>query len=206
MQRTTEILSSAKITLEKSWEIEGKPDGEMLIWAKAQSEKDLSKENRDYLVLVELIKQWNAIDIKHKEIVSLNNTIKQSLQTKKNSEEIVNKLKLENTTNNTELLTLLKNAKTYIAEQGNINSCPVCSSDFEKTVVITSLEKQIISMDALDKAAKILDTNTPSLKNPSRDSNVSTSEFFSIFDKSKSTIAIRINPIDTANSLNEKTI
>lgn len=160
LQRTTEILSSAKITLEKSWEIEGKPDGEMLIWAKAQSEKDLSKENRDYLVLVELIKQWNAIDIKHKEIVSLNNTIKQSLQTKKNSEEIVNKLKLENTTNNTELLTLLKNAKTYIAEQGNINSCPVCSSDFEKTVVITSLEKQIISMDALDKAAKILDTNT----------------------------------------------
>lgn len=160
LQRTTGILSSATITLEKSWETEGKPDGEMLIWAKAQSEKDLSKENRDYLVLVELIKQWNAIDIKHKEIVALDDTIKLSLQAKKSSEEIVNKLKLENTTNNTELLTLLHNAKTYIAAQEEIDSCPVCSSDFEKTVVITSLEKQIISMDALDKAAKILDINT----------------------------------------------
>lgn len=160
LQRTTGILSSAKITLEKSWETEGKPDGEMLIWAKTQSEKDLSKENRDYIVLVELIKQWNAIDIKHKEIIALDSTIKLSLQAKKSSEEIVNKLKFENSTNNTELLTLLQNAKTYIVGQEVIDSCPVCSSDFEKTIVISSLEKQITSMDALDKAAKILDTNT----------------------------------------------
>lgn len=160
LQRTAGILSSAKKTLEKSWETEGKPDGEMLTWAKAQSEKDLSKENREYLVLVELINQWNAIDIRNKEIVALNGTIKLSLQTKKISEEIVNKLKLENTSNNTELLTLLQNAKTYIAAQEDINSCPVCLSYFEKTDVIASLEKQITSMDALDKASKILVTDT----------------------------------------------
>jgi predicted ATPase len=160
LENTTGILSSATTTLEKAWETEGKPDGEMLIWAKAQSEKDLSKENRDYLVLVELIKQWNAIDIKHKEIIVLDGTIKLSLQAKKSSVEILNKLKLENTTNNTELLTLLQNAKTYIVAQEKIESCPVCSSDFEKAVVIASLEKQITSMDALEKAAKILDINT----------------------------------------------
>ena len=160
LENTTGILSSATTTLEKSWVIAGKPDNDMLIWAKAQSEKDLSKENRDYLVLVELINEWRAIDTKHKEIISLNETIKLSLQAKQSSEAILNKLKLESTANNTELLTLLQNAKTYINGQEVIESCPVCSSDFEKAVVIASLEKQIVSMDSLDKAAKVLDTNT----------------------------------------------
>uniref|UniRef100_UPI0040494E6B AAA family ATPase n=2 Tax=Flavobacteriaceae TaxID=49546 RepID=UPI0040494E6B len=114
LQKTNAILSSATRTLENSWETEGKPDGEMLIWAKAQSEKDLSKENKDYLVLVELINQWKAIHTKHEELVALDVTIKLSLQAKKSSEEIVNRLKLENSTNNTELLTLLQNAKSYI--------------------------------------------------------------------------------------------
>lgn len=157
---TTEILSNATITLEKSWETEGKPDNDMLIWAKAQSEKDLSNENRDYKVLIELINEWKAIDIKYKEIISLDEAIKLSLKTKQDSEAILNALKLESTANNTELLTLLQNAKTYIVGQEKIESCPVCSSDFEKAVVIASLEKQITSMDTLDKAAKVLVVNT----------------------------------------------
>lgn len=160
LETTTGILSNATITLEKSWETEGKPDNDMLIWAKAQSEKDLSNENRDYKVLVELINEWRAIDIKYKEIISLDEAIKLSLKTKQNSEAILNALKLESTANNTELLTLLQNAKTYIVGQEKIESCPVCSSDFEKAVVIASLEKQITSMDALDKAAKVLVANT----------------------------------------------
>lgn len=156
LENTTGILSSATTTLEKSWETEGKPDGDMLVWAKSQSEKDLSKENRDYKILVELINEWKAIDIKYKEILALDTTIKQSLDAKQNSQKNLDTLKLENTTNNTELLTLLQNAKTYIVGQEEIKSCPVCSSDFEKSVVVTSLEKQIVSMDALDKAAKVL--------------------------------------------------
>ncbi|MES2545511.1 MAG: hypothetical protein V4548_11540 [Bacteroidota bacterium] len=160
LETTTRILSSATITLEQSWVIAGKPDNDMLIWAKAQSEKDLSKENKDYLILVELINEWRAIDTKHKEIISSDETIKLSLQTKQNSEVILNKLKLESSANNTELLTLLQNAKTYIVGQEVIESCPVCSSDFKKAVVVASLEKQIESMDALDKAAKVLDENT----------------------------------------------
>lgn len=160
LETTTGILSNATITLEKSWETEGKPDNDMLIWAKAQSEKDLSNENRDYKVLVELINEWKAIDIKYKEIISLDEAIKLSLKTKQNSEALLNALKLESTANNTELLTLLQNAKTYIVGQEKIESCPVCSSDFEKAVVIASLEKQITSMDALDKAAKVLVANT----------------------------------------------
>lgn len=160
LKNTAGILSSATTTLERSWVIAEKPENDMLIWAKAQSEKDLSKETTDYKVLVELINEWRAIDIKHKEIISLDETIKLSLKTKQSSDAILNKLKLESTANNTELLTLLQNAKTYIVGQEEIDSCPVCSNDFEKAVVIASLEIQIASMDALEKAAKVLDVNT----------------------------------------------
>jgi hypothetical protein len=56
---------------------------------------------------------------------------------------------------------LLQNAKTYIVGQEEIDSCPVCSATHSlKRVVIASLEIQIASMDALDKAAKVLDVNT----------------------------------------------
>lgn len=54
----------------------------------------------------------------------------------------------------------MQEAKNYISAEPIINKCPVCENGIVKATVINSLDAQILSMAALQKAAKDLDTAT----------------------------------------------
>lgn len=154
LENSVRVLASAKDTLEQAWIKEGKPHGDMLLWAKTQSEIDLSKDKIALNTLKLLTNEWRAIDNKYKEILGAIVTVKASQQAFINASEALKNIQAESINNNASLFTLLQQAKNYIAAKDPIKNCPVCSNDIDKNEVLTSLNKQIASMDALGKAAK----------------------------------------------------
>ena len=157
LENSVRVLASAKDTLEQAWINEDKPQGDMLLWAKAQSEIDLSKDKIALKTLNLLTNEWRAIDNKYKEILGTIGTVKASKLAFTNASEALKKLQAESINNNPSLFTLLQQAKNYIAAKDPIKNCPVCSSDIDKTEVLNSLNKQIASMGALGKAAKLVE-------------------------------------------------
>lgn len=154
------ILQSANATLEKFWKAEGSPDGSMLIWAKIQSEKDLSKEATIYKVLAELVIQWQAIGNKQREIYQYQTSASTSLKNMEGFDLVLKNLETANKKNKPALLALLQEAKNYISAEPVIDKCPVCENGIVKTTVVNSLDVQIKSMAALQKASKDLETST----------------------------------------------
>lgn len=157
LENSVRVLASAKDTLEQAWIKEGKPQGDIMVWAKAQAEMDLSKDKVALQTLKVLTNEWRAIDNKYKEILGSIGVVKASQTAFNNATEALKKLQAESINNNASLFNLLQQAKTYIAAKDPITNCPVCSSDIDKTEVLNSLNKQIASMDALGKAAKLVD-------------------------------------------------
>jgi predicted ATPase len=160
LNTSTSNLLTAQETLEQTWIKESKPDGSYLAWAKAQSESDVSKDQKNLLILNELLNQFKVVDTKHKEIIQAKANAKASLLTKQNADKALKAVQTASSKINASLLALLQEAKTYLSEQDEINKCPVCDSGIKKATVISSLDKQIKSMDALEKATKVLDTAT----------------------------------------------
>ena len=153
-------LQSANTTLENCWKAEGSPEGDMLVWAKIQTEADISKETATYKVLAELITQWQAIGNKQKEINQYQAAVSASQKSKDGFVLILKNLEAANKKNKPALLTLLQEAKNYISAEPIINKCPVCENGIAKVTVVNSLDAQIKSMAALQKASKDLDTAT----------------------------------------------
>ncbi len=151
------VLTNAKETLEEAWTKEGKPDEDFLIWAKLQSEVDLSKDKRALETLNVLMDQWKAIGTKHGEIVLLNESLKATLKAFHDAEKEVVKLQKESKKNAAILLELLQKARTYLTAQTEIKSCPVCENSIDREKVVKSLGEQIASMDVLKKAAENLE-------------------------------------------------
>lgn len=142
--------------LEQTWIKDGKPDGDLMVWAKKQSEVNTSKDQSDYDILSDLLNEWRAIDSKYNEITQANIYLKASMKAKQDAETKLKLLQSSSSKNNSSLLSLLQEAKKYIAAQPTIDKCPVCTNDIKKDTVIASLDIQIKSMDDLDKASKHL--------------------------------------------------
>jgi len=160
-------LQSANDTLEKCWKEEGSPESDMLVWAKLQTEVDLSKEEAAYKVLAELITQWQAIGNKQREINEHQAAVTESKKSLDGFALILKNLEASNKKNTPALLVLLQEAKNYISAEPIINKCPVCENGIVKETVVNSLDVQIKSMAVLQKAAKDVDTATKA-----RDRNV----------------------------------
>src|SRR5258708_5408524 len=158
LDNSASTLQSAIDTLEKCWKEEGSPDGDQLVWAKKQTEVDLSKVENEYKVLADLVTQWQAVGNKQKEINQYQTLVDTSETNKESFATILKKLESSNKKNTPALLTLLQEAKTYISAQTTINKCPVCENGIVKTTVMASLEAQIKSMSSLQKATKDLET------------------------------------------------
>jgi len=150
-------LDSAKTTLEKSWNDEGSPDGSMLVWAKKQSETDITKVEAEYKIVYALMLQWQAINNKQSEINRHISALAESLKSSNAFALTLQNLQSNGSTSTSVLLTLLEQAKNYISGVPAINKCPVCQNGIIKSTVIASLEAQIKSMAALQKAVKDLE-------------------------------------------------
>jgi energy-coupling factor transporter ATP-binding protein EcfA2 len=160
LSNSTSTLQGANTTLENFWKAEGSPEGAMLVWAKIQTEKDLSKETAVYKVLAELVNQWQAIGNKQKEISQYKVAVSASQKDKDGFALILKNLEAANNKNKPALLTLLQEAKKYFSAEPIIDKCPVCENGIVKATVVNSLDAQIKSMAALQKASKDLDTAT----------------------------------------------
>jgi len=160
LTNSVSTLLSANETLEKCWKAEGSPEGEMLVWAKQQTEVDLTKEEANYKVLIDLVTQWQAIGYKQ---VEINQHQASTTAAKKNMEGcslILKNLEASDKKNTTSLLILLQEAKNYISAEATIEKCPVCENNIVKATVVNALDAQITSMAALQKATKDIDVAT----------------------------------------------
>jgi hypothetical protein len=178
---TTSTLLNSNETLDKIWVDERKPEKTFLIWAKKRAEADISKEQIKFNTLTELLNQWRTVYTKHKEIIQAKANAKATSLAKQNADKDLKAIQSASSKINASLLTLLQEAKTYITEQDPINNCPVCDNPIKKAAVIASLDKQIKSMDALDKATKLL---TAASKNHDRN--------IAIYNKAIETISPQI--------------
>lgn len=157
VERLVSVIDSAKSTLEATWLKEGSPSDEMLVWAKAESEKDLTKEGSQFKQVDNLSKQWTAIQSKYSEIQQSIKVVGLAKKAHNSALEALQKLQEKNTTNNADLLNLLKQAKNFIAAQQTIDACPVCDNSIEKNTVVKSLGDKITSMSAIGTAAQAVE-------------------------------------------------
>lgn len=151
------VIDSAKSTLETTWLKEGSPLDYMLVWAKAESEKDLTKEGAQLKEVDNLSKQWTAIQTKYSEIQQSIKAVGTAKKAHSTALEALQKLQEKNTTSNSDLLKLLTQAKDFISGQTQIDSCPVCDNSIEKNTVVKSLDEKIASMSAIGTAAKAVE-------------------------------------------------
>lgn len=154
VERLVSVIKNAKSTLEATWLKEGSPSDEMLVWAKAESEKDLTKEDIQLKQVDDLSKQWTAIQSKYSEIQQFIKDVGDAKMVHNTTLEELQKLQEKNTTSNADLLTLLTQAKNFIAGQQAIDACPVCDNSIEKNTVVKSLGEKIASMSAIGAAAQ----------------------------------------------------
>jgi energy-coupling factor transporter ATP-binding protein EcfA2 len=157
VENLVSVIENAKSTLEATWIKEGSPLDDMLIWAKEESEKDLTKEGIKLQEVKILSQQWTDIQSKYKEIQQSITIVSTAKKAHTAALEVLQKLQEKNTTSNADLLNLLNQAKNFIAGQPNIDACPVCENGIEKNVVIKSLGDKIASMSAIGAAAKAVE-------------------------------------------------
>lgn len=154
VERLVSVIENAKSTLEATWLKEGSPLDEMLVWAKGESEKDLTKESAQLKEVDNLSKQWTAIQNKYSEIQQSIKAVGIAKKANNSALEALQKLQEKNTTSNADLLNLLTQAKNFIAGQPTVEACPVCDNSIEKNTVVKSLGEKIASMSAIGLAAK----------------------------------------------------
>jgi DNA repair exonuclease SbcCD ATPase subunit len=157
VERLVSVIENAKSTLEATWLKEGSPSDEMLVWAKAESEKDLTKESNQFKQVDNLSKQWTAIQSKYSEIQQSIKVVGLAKKAHTTALEALQKLQEKDTTNNADLLNLLKQAKNFIGAQQTIDACPVCDNSIEKNTVVKSLGDKITSMSAIGTAAQAVE-------------------------------------------------
>jgi len=157
VERLVSVIENAKSTLEATWLKEGSPSDEMLVWAKGESEKDLTKESAQLKEVDNLSKQWTAIQSKYNEIQQAIKVVGAAKKAHNTALEALQKLQEKNTTSNADLLKLLNQAKDFISGQPQIDNCPVCDSSIEKNTVVKSLGDKIASMSAIGAAAKAVE-------------------------------------------------
>lgn len=155
------VIEKLKNDFRIHWLKEESPMGEVLVWAKAESEKDLTKEGNQLREVDNLSRQWTAIQNKYGEIQQSIITV--GIAQKSGSQcsfRSITEITRENTTINADLLTLLTQAKNSLqVQQPTIDACPVCDNSVENTVV-KSLDEKIASMSygaaaiAVEKAKK----------------------------------------------------
>jgi ABC-type transport system involved in cytochrome c biogenesis ATPase subunit len=153
VENLVSVIENSKTTLESIWLKEESPMGEVLVWAKAESEKDLTKEGNQLREVDNLSRQWTAIQNKYGEIQQSIITVGIAQKAHNAALEALQKLQEKNTTINADLLTLLTQAKKFIAGQQTIDACPVCDNSVEKNTVVKSLDEKIASMSAIGAAA-----------------------------------------------------
>jgi len=157
VERLVSVIENAKSTLEATWLKEGSPLDDMLVWAKGESEKDLTKESAQLKEVDNLSKQWTAIQSKYSEIQQSIKVVGAAKKAHNTALEALQKLQEKNTTSNADLLKLLNQAKDFISGQPQIDNCPVCDNSIEKNTVVKSLGEKIASMSAIGSAAKAVE-------------------------------------------------
>lgn len=157
VENLVSVIENAKSTLEATWLKEGSPSDDMLVWAKEESEKDLTKEGIKLQEVKILSQQWTDIQSKYKEIQQSITIVSTAKKAHTAALEALQKLQEKNTTSNADLLNLLTQAKNFIAGQPSIDACPVCDNSIEKNTVVKSLGDKIASMSAIGAEAKAVE-------------------------------------------------
>ncbi|MBC6952184.1 hypothetical protein DWB58_30085, partial [candidate division KSB1 bacterium] len=144
-------LGQAKDELEKLWTAENKPCNDAIGWAALESQKDTSKLQANIAEVDKLILAFQNAE------TALSSLDKAEADEKKALEELVAaeaKLKeaeSRQTQQNAELLSLLREAKTYIDKRVTLTQCPVCErKDIDSAKLLKRLGERIDEMAELD--------------------------------------------------------
>jgi len=183
------VIENSKATLDTIWTKEGSPMNEMLVWAKSESEKDITQVKIDLDILKGLSQQWREIGKKYNDILLSITSVNIARTNYKSAFGLLQKLQEQNTVNNADLLNLLEQAKKYIGKQSEIKNCPICSSNIEQNDIILSLDRQITSMSALGKAAKSVEVAKKDFDRKAAVINQQTDVFSNMLIKHKDSIS-----------------
>lgn len=157
VERLVSVIENVKSTLEATWLKEGSPSDDMIVWAKFESEKDLTKEGAQLREVEDLSKQWTAIQTKYNEIQQSIKDVGIAEKEHNSAFKALQKLQDKSTTSYADLLNLLTQAKNFLASQPSVDACPVCYNYIEKNTVIKLLGEKIASMSDVGVAAKTVE-------------------------------------------------
>lgn len=142
-------LNNATKTLEDVWKAEGMPLTSWEEWAKSESARDITAEIKKYHFLQEIQKNWIAINELKTKLLKDNDTL-DKVEAKQELAQAQLDEALEKDKNvSPDLLSLLQNAKKYIATKESLAICPVCNNGIEQESVVKSLTAKIDSMEII---------------------------------------------------------
>ncbi|ALL06980.1 hypothetical protein AQ505_16700 [Pedobacter sp. PACM 27299] len=155
-QKLKTTITAAITVLENTWKAEGSPMTTWKLWAKSESDKDISKLIERQNKILQLIKDWNNVVSKRDEVKKT--VVKYNVDLAKEKAAVIKieELNKANPLADFSILQVLTEANSYISGKGKLDQCPVCDQGIIKEELLTSLSDKIAKMKEFQSAQKSL--------------------------------------------------
>lgn len=155
-QKIKATITSATAVLETTWKAEGSPMTTWELWAKSESDKDISNLIGRQNKILQLIKDWNDVVSKRDEVRKTVVRYNADQAKEKVALAKIEEFNKANPLTDFSILQVLTEADLYISGKTELNQCPVCDQGIVKEMLLLSLGDKIAKMRGFQSAQKSL--------------------------------------------------
>jgi len=151
-------LSDAKNTLTEIWNKEGNPMGNLNDWVQSEIKKDNSKLSKELQENISVLQSWSSLQTV---VSSIKAEIAKYGIAKNNfseSEKQFKEYQLKNPNAESDLLSVLNEAKKFLIAKVEVDRCPVCEKDNEKQQLLQNVDGRIAKMQELNKLTQLINS------------------------------------------------
>ncbi len=151
---STRAYEQASTALEELWIAEGKIGKNAIQWAEDEAKKDIAVLQGEVKEIELIIDVFRNSDLSLGSLDHARAELKGASENYIKAEEEQRKVESKKESQKSELLSLLKDAKTYLGIQKSTTECPVCEKSIEATKLVARLSVRISEMQELALAMK----------------------------------------------------
>lgn len=149
--QNTKSFTDAKHTLNEIWEKEGKPLNDYKSWVQTEIKKDNSKLNKEVQDNTIVLQSWNNLQSTLGNIKNEKIKFDAAKSNVDKAESSLKEYQLQNPNSEANLLSVLKETKSFLDAKSVIDKCPVCEKENNKDQLLKNINDRIEKMQELNK-------------------------------------------------------
>lgn len=144
-----EVLTSSTETLEKLWREEGAPGASAIEWATEKAKADVTELERKKALFSEVAEALKIVRLRRGEYANAVETLEEANRALHDIEEERRTAELVVASGSLSLVTLLKEAQTYLENSEERGLCPVCEQSADTTSLQARMAERLTEMESL---------------------------------------------------------